>query len=87
MSAPVQVRNGEVADLIRRLASLRGESITRALGAVVAPEVERLENTRDRQNKDKRRRIEATLAQWDALPIVGEPLTDDDLYDQDGLPR
>lgn len=36
---------------------------------------------------ERRRRVSETLARIDRLPHAGRMLTDDDLYDKDGLPK
>jgi hypothetical protein len=86
MTRPVQVRNDDVAREIRELAELMGRPITTALGAVVHNELVRLKQ-RMGSAEERSRRIDAILARIDRLPRTGETLTDDDLYDEDGLPR
>ena len=87
MNAPVQIRKPEVAERLRKLARLEGKSITDL--------VEEMVRDRDRQfaartEAEVQRKIAAaneTVRRFQALPIIGPLLTEDDLYDEDGLPR
>ena len=86
---PIQIRNPEVVRAIRRLAAKRARAITEAIGEVVAAELEspgRSPRSGGSASPGRpARRI--VRAEFNALPIVGRPLTDDDLYDEDGLPK
>jgi hypothetical protein len=87
MNAPVQIRKPEVAERLRELARLEGKSITDL--------VEEMVRERDRQfairtEAEIQRKIAAAeeiVRHFQSLPIVGPLLTDDDLYDEDGLPK
>ena len=87
MSAPVQIRNPEVVAKVRELASIRHRSITDLIDELVTPALDRERTSADAQVAERRRRVEATLARLDALPVVGPELQDADLYDERGLPR
>jgi len=77
-----------VVDNVRELARQRGASFSDAIDVAVRETL-----ARDRQKQlpvDKAARRAAaleTLETYWALPHAGAPLTDADLYDQDGLPR
>ena len=87
MNAPVQIRKPEVAERLRELARLEGKSITDL--------VEEMVRDRDRQfairtEAEVQRKIAAAeeiVRHFQSLPIIGTLLTDDDLYDEDGLPK
>lgn len=83
MNAPVQIRKPEITERLRRIAAREGKSITDL--------VDELTRERDQQIQAEveRRRsaVKAILKEVDALPRVGPLLTDDDLYDEDGLPK
>lgn len=87
MSAPVQIRNPDVAAKVRELASLRGRSITEVIDEVVTPVLIRERFVGDGRASERRRRVEATLARLDALPVISPMPTDEDLYDEYGLPK
>ena len=83
MNAPVQIRKPEITERLRRIAAREGKSITDL--------VDELTLERDQQIKAEieRRRsaVRAILKEVDALPRIGPLLSDDDLYDEDGLPK
>jgi hypothetical protein len=84
---PIQIRNPDVVRAIRQLAAEKRLPITEVVGEVVSAELSRME--RERQTRVQRRiaAINAAVEQFNALPVLGPPLTDDDLYDEDGLPK
>jgi hypothetical protein len=85
MTIPVQIRNDDVVRAIRELAALKQKPITEAVAEAVEAELER---ARRRSDMEARRRdVRRLVAEFNALPKVGPMLTDEDLYDQDGLPR
>jgi len=47
----------------------------------------RFETQRTADNDRRRRAVEEIVAHFNSLPIVGPLLTDDDLYDEHGLPK
>ncbi|ODT86273.1 type II toxin-antitoxin system VapB family antitoxin [Phenylobacterium sp. SCN 70-31] len=85
MTKPIQIRKEDVASDIRRLATLTGESITDAVAEAVREKLDRIES--DRGLADRRRRVRELVASFAALPKTGHRLTDDDLYDDYGLPK
>ena len=85
MTKPIQIRNEEVAQDIRDLASLTGKPITEAVGQVVRSRLAQLRHGDDIEQR--RQRIRTTVAAFAALPKTGPDITDDDLYDDDGLPK
>lgn len=87
MNAPIQIRKPELARKIRELAELKGKSITDAVAEVVDRELDRVRQESAAELAARRARIEEIIARLAALPNVGPLLTDDDLYDKDGLPK
>ena len=84
-ATPVQIRKEDVVRDIRELASLTGQPITEAVAAAVRSELQRARRSSDIEERS--RAIREIVRRFHELPIVGPPLTDDDLYDEDGLPR
>ena len=85
MTIPVQIRKEEVVRNIRELAALKRKPITEAVADAVAAELERARRTTD---ADARRRdVRRIVEELHKLPRVGPPITDDDLYDEDGFPK
>jgi hypothetical protein len=87
MTKPIQIRNEEVVRDIREAAALTHQTIT----DVVAEGV-RAVLVRARQQaspETRRRRVDAIVADFQAAVRVhgGPMITDDDLYDENGLPR
>ena len=87
MPPPIQIKRPDVAEDIRTLAALAGLSITEAVGKAVRAQlaIEKVKASA----KLSRRLLEAEkfLADLRKLPVVGPELTDDDLFNQEGLPK
>lgn len=87
MNAPVQIRKPEVAERLRELARLEGKSITDLVEDMVRERDERLVSRRQAEIQAKLAAVEEIVAHFQSLPIVGPLLTDEDLYDENGLPK
>lgn len=87
MNAPVQIRKADTVERLRRLAALEGKSITDLVDEMVRERDERLVTTRANEVQRKIAAARETVRRFQALPVVGPVLTDDDLYDEDGLPK
>ena len=85
MTIPVQIRKDEVVRDIRELAALKGKPMTEAVADAVRTELERAR--RCTSAEERRRDVRRLVEELHKMPRVGPPLTDDDLYDQDGLPK
>ena len=85
MTKPIQIRKEDVVRDIRRLAALTGDAITEAVADAVREKLESLQG--DEATAERRRRVEEIVAAYAALPKLGPRLTDDDLYDDYGLPK
>lgn len=87
MNAPVQIRKAETVERLRRLAALEGKSITDLVDEMVRERDARLVAAHEADIAERRRGVEEAVRRFNALPIVGPLLTDDDFYDEDGLPK
>jgi hypothetical protein len=85
MTMPVQIRNEDVVRDIRELAALTGKPLTEAVAEAVKSELTRARRTSDVETR--RREVRRLVEEFKTLPKVGPMLTDDDLYDEDGLPK
>jgi hypothetical protein len=85
--APIQIRRPEVVRKIRELAQATGRPITDAVAVAIEQALRRLDDEKEEGIRRRRKAIDDIVARFQALPVVGRPLTDDDLYDEDGLPR
>lgn len=83
--APIQIRKLEAVRKIRRLSAMIEKPFTETVEAAVTEALERAE--RERSIEERSRRIDEAVARFAALPKIGPPLTDDELYDEDGFPR
>ena len=85
--APVQIRNPEVVRAIRALAARTGRPLTEAVAQAVTAAL----NHHQASDQDGyRRRLDAireVSRKFRDLPVVGPRLTDDDLYDEEGMPK
>jgi len=84
---PIQIRRPDVAEDARALAELTGVSITEAIGNAVRAQLA-IERVKASATLPKRRAAaEWGLAELRRLPVVGRRLSDDDLYNAEGLPK
>ncbi len=82
----ILIENPDVIRDIERLAARTGKPATDAIADAVRAQLG--PGTRsEAEIAERRRKLDALLAEIDALPHSGEPLTDDDLYDEGGMPR
>ena len=72
---------------LREIARLEGRSITDLVEDMVRERDERLIARREAEIEAKLAAVEEIVAHFNSLPIIGPLLTDDDLYDEDGLPK
>ncbi len=87
MTSPVQIRKSETVERLRRLAVLEGKSITDLVDEMARERDERMTAARDEDIAERRRGVEEAVRRFNALPVVGPLLSDDDFYDEDGLPK
>lgn len=87
MNAPVQIRKPATVERLRRLAAQEGKSITDLVDEMVRERDVRLKAEQAADIAQRRAAIDALLARVDALPRIGPWPTDDDFYDEDGLPK
>jgi hypothetical protein len=85
--APIQIRNPEVVRAIRALAEKTGRPITEAVATAVHAELRRRSTVSAEERNRKLGAMREIVARIQRLPVIGPALTDDDLYDEDGLPR
>lgn len=87
MTKPIQIRNEDVVRDIRALAARRGMPITQTVAELARKELAR--DRRDAPGTDRAKVIDETVARFQAAVKAhgGRMLTDDDLYDGNGLPR
>ena len=84
---PIQIRNPEVVRAIRALAQKTGQPLTEAVGVAVEAELKRRDVVSELEFQRRMAALDRAVERFHALPIIGPLLTDDDLYDEDGLPR
>ncbi|MFN3353904.1 MAG: type II toxin-antitoxin system VapB family antitoxin [Brevundimonas sp.] len=87
MNAPVQIRKADTVERLRRLAALEGKTITELVDEMVRERDRRFEAERIADIDRRRKAVEEAVRRFNALPIVGPMLTDDDFYDEFGLPK
>jgi hypothetical protein len=85
MTKPIQIRNEDVVRDIRELATLSGKPITAAVADAVR---ERLQRERRRAlAPDRKASIDDAIARYQAAVNHHAMPTDDEFYDENGLPR
>lgn len=87
MNAPVQIRKPEVAERLRSVARQEGLSITDLVDQMIRERQDRANQEKEAEIQRKIAAAKAIIADFQSLPIVGPLLTDDDFYDEDGLPK
>ncbi len=87
MNAPVQIRKSDTVERLRRLASLEGKTITELVDEMVRERDARLAAEREADIERRLVEVREIVRHFNSLPIVGPLLTDDDFYDEDGLPK
>jgi len=87
MNAPVQIRKPDVTERLRSLAQREGLSITDLVDEMARDREARANTARQAEIDRKIAAAEAIVAHFQSLPILGPLLTDDDFYDEDGLPK
>ncbi len=85
--SPIQIRRPDVVEHIRELADLTGLSITDAIDKAVETQLEMERASHQQLVAERTARAKATLERLWSLPVVGPRLTDDDLYDEEGMPK
>lgn len=85
MNAPIQIRRDDVVRDIRELAALSALPITDVVATAVSDALARAKARIDLPRREAT--VDDLLRQFRELPIVGPMLTDDDLYDENGLPK
>lgn len=83
MNAPVQIRKPEVTRELRERARAQGVTITEVVETLLEHDRER----REAEIQEKIRKAREIVAEYQALPILGSMPTDDDFYDEHGLPK
>jgi hypothetical protein len=84
MALPIHIERPDVAADVQALAELSGLSVTDAVGRAVRTQ---LAIERDAKLAERLKEVDEIVDRFNRLPVVGPLLTDDDLYDEDGLPK
>jgi antitoxin VapB len=99
MSAPqLNIKDAEAARLVRELVALTGETQTEAVREALRDRLEREKAERrsraTRTAEDRRREVDKAIAEIKKiqeevcrLGLAAHALTDNDLYDENGLPK
>jgi len=87
MNAPVQIRKFETVERLRRLAALEGKTITELVDDMARERDARQLAERQADIDTRRRGVEEAVRRFQNLPIIGPLVSDDDFYDENGLPR
>jgi hypothetical protein len=84
---PIQIKRPDVTEDIRTLATLMKTSITDAVASAVKNQISAERAKSEARFEERKARSMKILKELWALPIIGPLITDDDLYDEDGLPK
>ena len=87
MNAPVQIRKPDVAERLRNMALRQGLSITDLIDQMAREREARTDEARRAEIERKIAAVDEIVREFNALPVLGPLLTDDDIYDEDGLPK
>lgn len=86
MSHQLNIKDAETNALVAELATLTGRSKTEVVKRAVAAELSRYKTDHARDIDAKLAEIRALQARFRAVTRPEDFLTDDDLYDENGLP-
>jgi hypothetical protein len=84
---PIQIKRPDVTEQIRLLAELTGVSLTDAVATAVGRQLAIEQVQADARLMKRKRASELALAELRRLPVIGPAISDDDLYDAEGLPK
>jgi hypothetical protein len=84
---PIQIRNPKIVRAIRELAAKTGRPISEAVGEVVLAELARRQTADQEGYESRLAGVREISRKFRELPVIGPRLTDNDLYDEYGLPR
>lgn len=86
MTTPIQIRREDAVRDLRELSARRGQSITDLVAELAQRALEQEKRLASLAQSDG---VATTVARFQAAVRAqkGRPLTDDDLYDENGLPR
>ena len=87
MNAPVQIRKPDVAERLRNMALREGLSITELVDQMAREREARPDEARRAEIERKIAAVNEIVREFNALPVLGPLLTDDDIYDEDGFPK
>lgn len=87
MNAPVQIRKPDVAERLRNMALREGLSITELVDQMTREREARPDEARRAEIERKIAAVNEIVREFNALPVLGPLLTDDDIYNEDGLPK
>ena len=83
----LSIRDGETDRLARELASLTGETMTRAIRIALEERLARERRARAVRDRERFERIVALIDEYAALPVLDDRPADEILgYDEHGLP-
>lgn len=85
MNAPVQIRKPDVAERLRNMALREGLSITELVDQMAREREARPDEARRAEIERKIAAVNEIVREFNALPVLGPLLTDDDIYDEGGL--
>jgi len=87
MSRPIQITRPDVTADVRALAALTGKSLTDTIATAVRAQLAIEKVRSDSALSERKRALDAALAEIRSLPVVGPVIADQDLYDAEGMPR
>jgi hypothetical protein len=85
--ASIQIQNPDVVRDIHTLADRLGLPVAEVVADAVRRRLSEEDTRTGAARGGRAQRLADALAAIDALPHAGQPLSDDDLYGADGLPR
>lgn len=87
MTRAIQVKRADVVADVRELAAILGVSLTDAIHEAVRVKLLAEQTALMAEREAGQREADEILAKIRSAPRVGRPMTDEDLYDVEGLPK
>jgi antitoxin VapB len=83
----LSIKNDEVEGKVRRLAEATGLGVTEAIDQAVTEKLARLDKVKEADIQAKLKALDAIIDKYGPFPPLDQKAIDEELYDENGLPR
>ncbi len=83
----LSIKNDEVEERVRRLAEMTGKGVTEAIDDAVQRRLSALQSERDKELARLTAALDDLWQKYGPLPPLDHKAIDEEMYDENGLPR